>query len=100
MRKLKPGFFSRSTPAVARQLLGKYLVRRSNGRVISGRIVETEAYRGKDDPGSHAFRRRTPRNGGSRCPMAACTATCARAIATSEKGRAASASSAKMKAAA
>jgi DNA-3-methyladenine glycosylase len=42
----------------ARALLGAHLVR-GNARA---RIVEVEAYRNSDDPGSHAFRGRTPRN--------------------------------------
>lgn len=42
----------------AKALLGCLLVR---GGLVS-RIVETEAYRGLDDPGSHAFRGPTPRN--------------------------------------
>jgi DNA-3-methyladenine glycosylase len=62
MRKLGVKFFKRGTLRVAKSLLGKYLVRVLRGRKISGRIVEVEAYRGKDDPGSHAFRKRTPRN--------------------------------------
>jgi len=47
---------------VARDLLGQFLWHRlGSGRVTGGRIVETEAYLGPDDPGSHA-RRRTPRS--------------------------------------
>ena len=55
-------FFARHTPIVAKELIGRALVRVVDGRRLSGVIVETEAYRGADDPGSHAFRGRTPRN--------------------------------------
>lgn len=62
MLKLGREFFEKETVKTAKNLLGKYLVRSYRGGVISGRIVETEAYRGKDDPGSHAYRKKTPRN--------------------------------------
>lgn len=45
----------------ARDLLGKILYRRINGQILSGIIVETEAYL-SDDPACHAFMRQTPRN--------------------------------------
>lgn len=47
---------------VARGLLGKKIVRKVGNQIISGIITETEAYRHKDDPASHAFRRKTERN--------------------------------------
>ena len=45
----------------ARLLLGTVIVRRQAGDVRAGRIVETEAYLGQDDPSAHAFRGRTAR---------------------------------------
>jgi len=47
---------------VAKNLLGKKIVRKIGKNEISGIIVETEAYRHKDDPASHAFRKMTERN--------------------------------------
>ncbi|WP_411273453.1 DNA-3-methyladenine glycosylase [Daejeonella sp.] len=49
--------------SVARQLLGKHLYSNIGGQLTGGIIVETEAYRGPDDRGSHAYNnKRTPRN--------------------------------------
>lgn len=59
MTCLKRSFYEHSTEDVAKNLLGKILLRRliSNGRIerLSGYIVETEAYGYQDDPASHAF---------------------------------------------
>lgn len=55
-------YYSRSTVRVARSLLGQILVRESRGKIMSGRIVETEAYTGRRDGASHAFRGPTPRS--------------------------------------
>lgn len=52
--RLPAAFFDRDTPTVARELLGKVLVSTSGDTVTGGRIVETEAYLGAHDPGSHA----------------------------------------------
>lgn len=63
MRKvLSSKFFSRSTLKVAKELLGKFLVRRIGNRKISGMITEVEAYIGPKDKASHASRGRTERN--------------------------------------
>jgi DNA-3-methyladenine glycosylase len=62
MTRIPRSFFSRYTPDVAREILGSMLVRRlDEGPILSARIVETEAYRGSDDPASHAYKRRTKR---------------------------------------
>ncbi|MDH4223426.1 MAG: DNA-3-methyladenine glycosylase [candidate division Zixibacteria bacterium] len=61
-RKLNRSFYRNSTLEVAKELLGKYLVIKRNGKILSGKIVETEAYIGPDDPASHAYRGITPRN--------------------------------------
>lgn len=55
-------FYARDTLKVARELLGKKLVRRIGGIELSGMIVETEAYCGRQDSACHAHRGQTPRN--------------------------------------
>ena len=56
-------FYSPKPTLVAKELIGKSLVRRfENGRELEGIIVETEAYGGSRDPASHAYRGRTKRN--------------------------------------
>ncbi len=59
---LNRNFYSRDTSRVAKDLLGKVLVKESGGITTSGIIVETEAYYGPDDPASHAFGGSTPRS--------------------------------------
>ena len=58
---LKPTFFSRPTLTVAQELLGKFLVRKTEEGEIVGMITEVEAYAGQEDHASHASRGRTPR---------------------------------------
>ncbi|RNJ76526.1 MAG: DNA-3-methyladenine glycosylase [Nitrosopumilus sp. B06] len=55
-------FYKRDTEIVARELLGKRLVRKIGRGVMSGVIIETEAYKHRDDPASHAFKSMTRRN--------------------------------------
>lgn len=55
-------FFERDTVEVAKDLLGCRLVRRMNGGEAVVTIAETEAYKGTEDPASHARRGVTPRN--------------------------------------
>jgi DNA-3-methyladenine glycosylase len=62
-RPLPKSFFRRPAEAVARDLLGRYLVRELDGERLALRLVETEAYLGAPDRASHAWAgRRTPRN--------------------------------------
>ena len=53
---LDQDFYLRDTKIVAQQLLGKILFhKKETGEIVSGRIVETEAYLGVDDPAAHTF---------------------------------------------
>ncbi len=60
--RLPREFYARNTVDVAKDLLGKILVRRIGKNIVSGIITETEAYRQSDDPASHAHRDITNRN--------------------------------------
>jgi len=59
---LKRPFYKQSAVTVARNLLGKKLVREYNGALLSGTITETEAYLGIADSASHGYKGLTPRN--------------------------------------
>ncbi len=58
---LSRSFFEKNTIKTAKNLIGCYLVRKLNGKVIKGMIVETEAYRGENDLACHAAKGRTKR---------------------------------------
>ena len=55
---LPVSFFERPADLVARELLGSLVISTIGGSRTSGRIVETEAYLGRDDPASHGYRDR------------------------------------------
>jgi DNA-3-methyladenine glycosylase len=60
---LPVSFFTRPTETVAAELLGMVVVSMVGGVLTEGRIVETEAYLGYDDPASHGYlHRRNLRN--------------------------------------
>jgi DNA-3-methyladenine glycosylase len=61
MRKLPRAFYDRDTTVVARELLGKFLVHKSNGVKRVGKIVEVEAYLGEHDLAAHSAKGRTKR---------------------------------------
>ena len=55
-------FYNRDPREVSRNLLGKVLVRRRNGKLLAGRVVEVEAYLGAEDDAAHSAAGRTARN--------------------------------------
>jgi len=55
-------FYLHDTVTVAKNILGKKIVRKIGNRIISGIITETEAYKHTDDPASHAYGKITDRN--------------------------------------
>jgi DNA-3-methyladenine glycosylase len=59
---LPRSFYERDVVQVARDLLGKRLVRLAGNELTAGRIVEVEAYLAHDDPANHAYRGQTRRN--------------------------------------
>ena len=59
---LRREFFARPTELVARELLGKLLVRRLGDQILAGIVVETEAYLPENDPASHSHVGQRPRN--------------------------------------
>lgn len=61
MKPLPRSFYTRSTLRVAKDLLGKIIVRKFGRQYLAGTIVETEAYL-FNDPACHAYRNKTNRN--------------------------------------
>jgi DNA-3-methyladenine glycosylase len=62
IRPLARDFFARNARRVAREILGKVLVRETGRERLTGRIVEVEAYLGVNDPAAHAAAGKTLRN--------------------------------------
>jgi len=62
MNLLPLSFYERPTVDVARDLIGKQLVRVIGNTIITGIITETEAYGFADDPASHTHQGLTKRN--------------------------------------
>ena len=52
---LQRPFFMQDSAQIAEQLLGCYLIREIRNKSLVGRIVETEAYLGLNDPCCHSF---------------------------------------------
>ena len=65
LNKYKPlqrKFYLRDTITVAKELLGKVIIRKVGKQILTAKIVETEAYFGDHDPASHAYQKITERN--------------------------------------
>jgi DNA-3-methyladenine glycosylase len=61
-KKLNKNFFAGEVLTVAKDLLGKSLVKVEKNGILVGKIVEVEAYHGDIDEASHSFRGKTKRN--------------------------------------
>ena len=60
-RRLTRSFYDRDAPAVARDLIGCVFLHDHPPGRVGVRLVEVEAYRGEQDPGSHGYRGETQR---------------------------------------
>lgn len=61
-KRLKREFFSQNTVILAKALIGKYLCRNIDGKIIKLMITETEAYDADGDTACHAYKGMTKRN--------------------------------------
>ncbi len=62
-KKLTRSFYTQPTLKVAKELLGKYIIRRVGKRELVGKIIEVEAYIGPQDKAAHSYNGKiTPRN--------------------------------------
>jgi DNA-3-methyladenine glycosylase len=60
--RLSKNFYKRDLLTVAKELLGKVLVKKDGNNILAGRIVEVEAYNGETDAAAHTFKGKTKRN--------------------------------------
>jgi len=61
-KKLPRKFYTRDVHVVAKELLGKFLVRKTGRIFLTGKIVEVEAYDGSIDKAAHTYGGKTKRN--------------------------------------
>ena len=61
LKRLPKSFYERDALVVAHELIGCVFLREEPSGICGVRLVETEAYRGPEDPGSHGYRGTTPR---------------------------------------
>jgi DNA-3-methyladenine glycosylase len=60
-KKIGRSFYQQELLKVAKELLGKILVRKVSDKILAGKIVEVEAYHGDFDEAAHSFRGITKR---------------------------------------
>jgi DNA-3-methyladenine glycosylase len=61
-KKLPLSFYRRDVHTVARELLGKIFIKKEKNGILSGMIVEVEAYDGRIDRAAHSYNGKTKRN--------------------------------------
>jgi DNA-3-methyladenine glycosylase len=60
--KLSKSFYKRDLLTVAKELLGKVLIKKNPKNLLAANIVEVEAYNGEIDKAAHTYSGRTERN--------------------------------------